>query len=109
MKRFLLPMSRKSLVLLGILFALGTLGAPPAMAHNITTAQVSTDCTGFTIEVAGTGLTCISNPNKDVVTYSITLTPTGGRFSYQDHRLNPDDVTRYYPIPATRLPRSTPA
>ena len=58
---------------MGILFALGTLGAPPALANHIDTADVTDNCTGFAIYVAGGDLGCVG-----AVDYTITLTPTGG-------------------------------
>ncbi len=52
-----------------------TLCAVPAMANQIT-ANVTADCTGYTITLTGSDL----NPNADfyIVSYSFNLTPAGG-------------------------------
>jgi len=68
---------RTSLGILGVLlgvFGVLTLAATPALANHIDNANVSADCTKFTIVVSGAEL---DQPDA-VVNYSITLTPAAG-------------------------------
>jgi SdrD B-like protein len=64
---------RKSLGILGMLLGVLAIAATPAMANHVDAANVSADCTTFTIVVSGAQLSQAST-----VAYSITLTPQVG-------------------------------
>ena len=69
-----LYMLQKSLTMLGALLALVALSATPSLANHVDSADVTADCTQFTIDVAGAEL---YHPLGHVH-YSITLTPGAG-------------------------------
>ena len=78
-------MLRKNYAFLWIIGGLLALFANLALANHIDTANVSADCTGFTIHVTGGDL----NSPPGFVLYTITLTPTGGGGSHHDRE--PED------------------
>jgi hypothetical protein len=70
--------NRKAVVVAVFLAGLLSLGVRPVGAHQITSATVTPNCTGFTITVAGTNLL---NPSSGTVQFEIDTSPNVGTFT----------------------------
>jgi len=84
---------RTSLGILGVLLGVLAIAATPALANHIDNANVSADCTKFTIVVSGGQLdlppgtvyavsyTIALNPQGITITDTITVVPDASRIS----------------------------
>ena len=65
----------KHLAFFGMMLGLATLSSLPAIAHNLTAATATTDCTGFCLTVSADSLT---PGEQDNIQYTFTLTSASG-------------------------------
>jgi hypothetical protein len=70
--------NRKCVLLAVFLAGLLSLGVRSTGAHEITSATVTGNCTGYTITVSGTNLL---NPSSGTVQYEIDTSPSVGTFT----------------------------